>query len=479
MNEGVLCLLLPLSESERPDRDRIYMSAAMARRLGFRHGDETVLRTPRRRILLTIDVSRPDLPFDKDLVRFRSQHPPPDGTGSEPHPAYVPRQLLRRLRLPEGWPLHLRRNAEGDVRIGPIVGIFCQRYPGRAIFGPQTRFFRRLIEMGRRMGMFVYVFETGDVDRRREFVNAFTWVHRQGWVRTRCPLPHVFYDRGMVTNSVMRIHQWLRLRGVRQFNGYVGSKLWVYRLLADDPELARYIPPTRVLRNGSDLVRMAQQHESVFVKSAGGGKGIGIWVIRRHPGRGYSYRFTDARTRIHQGTTRDVGFIAQRLLNAPRQPWFIQPHLDLPRWRERIFDVRILVQRDGEGRFRVTGTGARIGRKGSFISNIHGGGEARALPPLLQECLGLDEAEAVAMQSKIEGIALSITRKIDGVIRRTGTVGELGIDIAVDRQGNLWFLEANSRTGRNVFAMAGMKDRAHLSMIRPLQYAKLVAGFAN
>lgn len=456
MNDDVRCVFYPRTEPRSDASGEAVMALSMMERLALSDGATVTFRLPGGRFPLRVVAG-----------------------GSDEERIYFPRSLIQRAGIPTGWPLRLQRAGEKELRVGPFVGIFCQRYPGMSIYGPQTRFFRRLIELGRRMCMFVYVFETRDVDRKGETIAASTWLPGRGWVRRRCPLPHVFYDRGMVTPSVMRIHRWLRLRGVKQFNGYVGSKLWVYRLLENSPELSRHIPPTRVLRHPSDLMYMVQQHGTVYVKSAGGGKGIGIWVISPSPRGGYAYRFTDGRTRVHRGYAHDVRPIVRRLLSAPRGPWFIQPRLDLLRWRGRMFDARVLVQRDGRGRLRVTGTGARVGRKGSIVSNIHGGGDARPLSPLLAECLGLKQSEADGMQAEVERISLAIARIIDGAIGATGTVGELGVDIAIDRRGQLWILEANSRTGRNVFPMAGMHDRAKAAMERPLQYAEHVANFGN
>src|SRR5690606_2572079 len=137
-------------------------------------------------------------------------------------------------------------------------------------------------------------------------------------------------------------------------------------------------------------------------------KGIGIWLISADGQGGYVYRYTDAACRIHRGRTRDLSSIAQRLLSRPRGPWLIQPRSDWLRHRGRIFDVRVLVQRDGTGVLRVTGTGARVGRRGSFISNIFGGGDARHLEPLLEEALGFTPLQAAEMRREIERIALSV-----------------------------------------------------------------------
>lgn len=397
----------------------------------------------------------------------------------DPEPLYVAAPLMRRLCLPAGWPLRARRDASGALHIGPFVGIFCQRYPAGPMFGPQTAFFRRLIRLGRTLGMCVYVFEAQDVRGDAGVIDGITWLENKGWVRMRFPLPDVMYDRGFVNGPVMRVQRWLRRRGVEQFNSWVGSKLWVYRQLAAVPELARYIPETVVLRRTADLVGMIRRHGTVYVKAAGGGKGIGIWLISADGQGGYVYRYTDAACRVHRGRTRDLSGIVHMLLSRPRGPWLIQPRIDLLRHRGRIFDVRVLVQRDGAGVLRVTGTGARVGRRGSFVSNLFGGGDARRLEPLLEETLSLTPAQAVEMRREIERIALAVAELIHRACRHTGHIGELGIDIGIDRRGRLWFFEANSRTGRNVFQMAGMQESARAANQRPLEFALYLAGFSG
>lgn len=434
----------------------LLLSASLLERLGLHPGDRVQLATQARRAAVRIGLA-----------------------GSADGPAaLVDPAVMRRLHLPPGWPLRLRHTADGRLQVGPFVGILCHREGPSNPYGPQTTFFRRLIRIGRSLHMAVYVFAVGDVNRVMGAVAGWTWLEGRGWVRRLFPMPHVLYDRGFVNGPVLRLQRWLRAGlGVQQFNSLVGSKWWVYRLMARIPDLAAYIPETRILRTTADLAVMMRRHGTVYVKAAGGGKGIGIWVLSTD-GRGrYTYRYTDSRTRIHRGRTGNLGGIVRHLLGRPRQPWLIQPRIDLARWHGRIFDVRVLVQRDGQGRWRITGTGARIGRPGSIISNLYGGGDAWPLEPVLVESLGLTAAEAASMRLRVEDLALRVAQEIDRACRRTGYVGELGVDIGIDRGGRLWFFEANSRTGRNLFRQAGLKESSRLADRRPLEFALHLSGF--
>jgi len=55
-------------------------------------------------------------------------------------------------------------------------------------------------------------------------------------------------------------------------------------------------------------------------------------------------------------------------------------------------------------------------------------------------------------------------------------LGEIGLDLGVDRRGRVWLIEVNAKPFRKVFD-AGPKRRVFLSFRRPMAYARYLAGF--
>jgi hypothetical protein len=53
-----------------------------------------------------------------------------------------------------------------------------------------------------------------------------------------------------------------------------------------------------------------------------------------------------------------------------------------------------------------------------------------------------------------------------------GPLVELGIDVGVDRQGNVWILEVNSKPGRTIFTKTGELDIGKRSVQLPIYYAR-------
>ena len=80
--------------------------------------------------------------------------------------------------------------------------------------------------------------------------------------------------------------------------------------------------------------------------------------------------------------------------------YLAQPDLNLLRINGRICDVRVLVQKDRDGAWHVTGVAVRAGAAGRVISNLHGGGRSLRLERLLKEALGADEEKGAGCRRR-------------------------------------------------------------------------------
>ena len=63
--------------------------------------------------------------------------------------------------------------------------------------------------------------------------------------------------------------------------------------------------------------------------------------------------------------------------------YLLQQGLQLYLKNGRVHDFRVLIQKNGNGAWEVTGGAGRIGADRSITSNLHGGGEAVPMMPLL------------------------------------------------------------------------------------------------
>ncbi|MGI6610528.1 MAG: YheC/YheD family protein [Limnochordia bacterium] len=389
--------------------------------------------------------------------------------------------LFQKLGITAKSRLHALRTTSG-VRLGPIVGILAPRRSGLARpYQAQTSLFRRVIVAGEELGVLVYVFDFHDIRWTERRVRGYTFSQGR-WVVRRYPLPDVVFDRatgvfpGGSLHADKARHRLVRTFGVKLFNTRLGGKMRMHRLMRADELLRKHLPVTRRVQGSEVVAQLVAGHGGVYLKPQNGAQGKGIIRLRRAK-KGVTYTLTTRDyTQVRGHAASVAGALGSLRRRVSLSNYLVQPDLNLLRLNGRICDVRVLVQKDVDGAWHITGVAVRAGAAGRVISNLHGGGRSLRLERLLQSALGADEETTHQLQEEIGNLAIRIAEVLD---RSTPCLGELGVDLGVDRTGRIWIIEANSRTGRAVFRRCGMHDAARLADRRPLLFAMYLAGFTT
>jgi glutathione synthase/RimK-type ligase-like ATP-grasp enzyme len=344
-----------------------------------------------------------------------------------------------------------------------LVGVMSTRRAGGYPF-PEGGYFRGLMRAGRRLGIKVIVFSPLDIDWASGTVPGYTH-NGSGWRVRRYPVPRVVYDRifpsrgswQLYWNSVGRMRRTFHVR----FMGRgLRGKWQFHRIARRFEDLREHIPETRMITGTGIVLRMLAKHGIVYIKPVfgSGGKGI-VRIVRR--GAMYSVQFSG------RGGRRMVSAAGlSALLAGTRRRYVVQQGLDLNYLAGSPYDVRSIVQKNGEGKWQVTGKAARIGRRHSITSNLHTGGYARTVPAVLQRYFP-DRAEEI--EQEIDRLAIRVAEVME---QKAGPLCDLGLDMGVDRQGKVWLLEVNSKPGRRVFRHTGDRQARWLSVATPMAYAR-------
>lgn len=445
-----MVFLRPAGESGQS----ILLSRAGARALQLRAGDSVVLRCGQSAV---------------EAVRVLVS----DSVGK--HMAYASRELLRALPLPAPIRIKMQRTEDGALRLGPIVTILARRTRSRSQrFMNQTPYFAALVRTGRRLAVPTFVLTPGGIDWERK--RAVAWnVGPSGWTRVAIPLPDVVYDRVQtrkldllpLTREVKeRLAQY---EGIKMFNtGFLDK--WETHKALSAPETEHLLPETKLLSGRSDIMDFARRHRTVYVKPAGGSLGKGIYVIQRSArGRYRVIHYGSTRVR-HLRNLRTPAFVWRRLQRRrQKRRYVVQQGISFARYRRRRFDLRLLLQKTGDGEWVVSAAYARVAPPGSLRANLDAGGKALRCSRVLRQIFG---RRGPRVQNRVLQAGLAVARTIEAAT--PGTVGELGIDIGVDRSGRPWVIEANSKPIRQ---MEGPRKRLILTLRRPLLYANRLAGF--
>ncbi|WP_310832447.1 YheC/YheD family endospore coat-associated protein [Paenibacillus pedocola] len=358
----------------------------------------------------------------------------------------------------------------------PVLGILTL-YLNEAKQLEERSVYRRMIIEGKKIGLDVFVFTPADVNAGKEQIHAMVYDPASGkWSRKWRSFPNMIYDRCRIQRS-SRFEQLLRFRSrynhLTFLNRPLRNKWTIHQTFSQKSRFRQHMPETLFYQSSADLQRMLKISPVVYVKPINGTGGRGILRIERLKEGKSLYDI--------QGRRQNRQIISPRKVTLPRlesivRQWclggrfLVQQGIPLRLPGGRFHDYRMLVQKNGQGEWELTGMAGRVGAARSVTSNLHGGGHAVRAEILLKEWLGSEEKATKAMKTA-EKLGIEAASFLE---ESFGALCELALDLAIDRQGRIFVLEVNPKPAREVFARTGDSGTYRKALVRPLEYAMWV-----
>ncbi len=288
----------------------------------------------------------------------------------------------------------------------------------------------------------------------------------RGWRRCIAAMPRINHDIGYYSrkDTLRKVRHIKMIRGV-EFTAYsLGNKWTLYRTLMTSESLSPYLIPTFYGDNPRTIDTLLQKYSTIMIKplNGKGGKGI-IRIGRSAVGQTYEFILSGhhPKTISHHRYRIEL----HRIVRNGR--YIIPPWIDFRQHDHRVFDIRVLVQKDRQGMWLTAGSGIREGQHQAITSNLSGGGRAASLTPYLLE--QFNEAQVDALQLQVDQMCRELPAFLEHSYGRR--FAELGIDLAVNRDGKLYLIEVNIKPGTNLFR-ALFNQEAYIEVLRrPVQFA--------
>jgi hypothetical protein len=232
------------------------------------------------------------------------------------------------------------------------------------------------------------------------------------------------------------------------------SKLGKHKVMSGSSFVRQALPSTRSL-NETNFRTFLARYRQTIVKPVGKYGGAGVMKVTA---------LDDGRCAVHYGSRtkvlEDMGaaydFIRRK---AGKSRYLVQRYIPLARIGGRPFDLRVMVQRGGGTRWRVTGKLAKVAGPGYIITNIR-----RAKGYVLPARTAVARSDAAGSAShilrEVDRVSLAAVRRLHRVYRWIRTVG---MDIGVDTQGKVWIIEGNFQPDLTLFRK--LKDKSQYRRI--------------
>ncbi|WP_164984957.1 YheC/YheD family protein [Ammoniphilus sp. CFH 90114] len=320
-------------------------------------------------------------------------------------------------------------------------------------------------ESGQRYDLTPCFFRLRDVSLRNGQVNVL--VKSEGrWKQHHIKIPRVVHNRAIFQSPLGYTYcKKLAEKGVSLFNFWNRySKVEIAEILSLHKSLIQYLPMSDRF-SLSQLAKMGQQYPSIMLKPDKGTVGEGIIKVDRITPLLWNVKYRSGRQLAdHMVATGELYPSLKRLVG--NRAYFLQETIRLATYKGSPFDIRVSIQKDGKGKWGVTGMIGKAARPGHFLSNVAQGGTVYRLEELLQEYPDLILGE---VSDKLEELALNIVHALE---KKLPHLADVGFDFGIDRLGHPYFIEMNGRDQRYSFAKGNMLDTWKLTYEKPVAYAR-------
>lgn len=383
--------------------------------------------------------------------------------------------LWERLCIPHEEQIHVLSN-EDTLHIGPIIGIFTAGFTDQDLrpIGQRTRLFADFLSVSSDIGAFCYVFGYHNIDWENALVDGFFYLENH-WQQITVPLPDVIYDR--LPNR--KTEQLKHLQDVKKrlqddylipwFNPGFFDKWDIQQHLQTDERSLPYLPETHLNPPHAKIESMIDSYGKVFLKPTKGSLGIGIHEVEKsEDGHGYDCRFHNGKVdRLRQFET--VGaLMKQQFPENKVDHLLVQEGIDLQRRGGRVFDFRIHTNKNTDGDWIVSAIAAKVAGPDSVTTHVNYGGEVKTIEEVLKSVQSRRN-----IQTKLKRAVLDMSAVIEE--KTEGIVAEVGFDLGVDQDENVWLFEANAKPGRHIFTHPKLKDANLATRTLPMSYAVSLA----
>ena len=229
------------------------------------------------------------------------------------------------------------------------------------------------------------------------------------------------------------------------------SKWELNEILEKNEALLQYIPETRWM-NQENLAEMLDTYGMVYVKPDNWTWGRG--VIKVEKGKG-EFRYQIGKKRY---TYYDFANLIEALeltinnkmknRDANNRKYIIQQGIHLLQYNDRIFDLRLMVQKTPENQFEVTGILGRLAHPERIVTNFHSKGEIYTIEHLLNHYMAEEKLQSY------KAMLYELAEQIGPLYNRKA----IGIDIGIDRNFFPWIIEVNIRPDPFVFNQLKEKE---------------------
>ncbi len=308
------------------------------------------------------------------------------------------------------------------------------------------------------------LFKPNHVDRRNRTVAGWVYENNHWRYEPKSPYPSIIYDRGIYSGRMLQEARQVKENiGIPFAGDWLGNDKWsIHKHLSVNSRLRPYLIPTLLLSHNQAVHTMLHKYNKVIIKPLGTHKGTGILKLSYRNGKYVIEENKKQRLPLSkEGLQRKLAQLRSK------RNYLVQKWVDITDASNRVYDIRVLIQKNEFGQWHLTGMGVRLGKAGNITSNLATEGSAKEIISFLTKQFG--HTRALRLEQKLQELAFEIATQLERSFQKR--LVELGLDFGIDRQSHIWIIEANAIPGKEVFKRATSPKVFKQSLQLPIYYA--------
>ena len=352
-----------------------------------------------------------------------------------------------------------------NIYIGPIIGILASTSKRNLNDDMLNKLEKYYLDYDNILGL-IYVCSSGCINKTNKTIEGY-YFNKNKWIKGIFPYPGALFRR---TGISKYLYDDLVLTiGNNLFNSYFFDKWELWDYLSKDKNMRKYLPETKKLISFNDIEEMINKHRYVYLKLINSCKARGIIKVEKINEK---YKFI---YRLKKEKILDIESTLLFINDLIKDNYLIQQAINIKKYDNRIFDFRVIMQKNQYKKWDCIGIIARFGAKNSIATNFILEGYALSGKEALMKVFKMNEKEAFIKLEEIKDVCLKACSILDKTI---GNYGDLGIDLIVDENKKIWILEINKLHDQKYPIYSINDTEMYYKVItNPIKYVKALAGF--
>jgi hypothetical protein len=281
------------------------------------------------------------------------------------------------------------------------------------------------------------------------------------WQEKSLSFPSIIYNRLYVSNYALASSIEAVIGVGRVFNCITRFDKWMIYEIIRKSKAKEFLPET-CLFHKINLLELIKRGKVLILKPCKGSMGNDVYRIELINDSVYQlYQHTNFPVFTTKDASKFINHIKKRINNK----FIVQEFIDIAKINDKIYDVRILVQKNNIGQWTVPGGLSRVSYANYYITNI------------CSEIISLDTLVENRVLSSgaldlIYTISLEVAKTLE---RQLGHLGDICVDFGFDNQGKPWLIEVNGKTQKSLVYRLEDESLIRATFINPIEYAYFLA----